>query len=58
MLVLSRNQTGEAIDIGDDIRVYILPNPNKRSTQVRVGIEAPKNINIKRSELPKQKDKS
>ena len=50
MLILSR-KPNESIRIGDDIRVYIMPNPNKNSRQVRVGIEAPKYMRILRTEL-------
>jgi carbon storage regulator len=47
MLVLSR-KTGEKIRIGDNIRVTIVRiGPNN----VRVGIEAPPEINIVREEL-------
>lgn len=47
MLVLSR-KPGEAIRVGDDIKVTIVRiGPNT----VRVGIEAPRGINIVREEL-------
>ena len=52
MLVLSR-RVGESIRIGDDIQVFIMPNPSSRSRQVRIGIEAPKNVKILRTELEK-----
>lgn len=47
MLVLSRRE-GESIDIGNDIHITIL---GIKGGQVRVGIAAPQEINIKRSEL-------
>jgi carbon storage regulator len=47
MLVLSR-KTSEAIRIGPDVRITIVRvGPNN----VRVGIEAPKDLNIVREEL-------
>ena len=52
MLILTR-KVGEGIRIGDDIRISIMPNPNSRSRQVRVGIEAPKHIKVLRNELEK-----
>ena len=47
MLVLTR-KLRESINVGDDIKIVIL-EVNKN--QVRVGIDAPAYINIKRSEL-------
>jgi len=47
MLVLSR-KIGEIINIGDDIEVTILAS-NKG--QVRVGIEAPKEVSVHREEI-------
>ena len=52
MLILTR-KVGEGIRIGDDIKISIMPNPNSRSRQVRVGIEAPKHIKVLRNELEK-----
>ena len=49
MLVLSR-QKGESIYIGDDISVKVI---RIRGTQVELGIEAPQNVGILRSELDK-----
>lgn len=47
MLVLSRKQ-GERIHIGDDIVIVV----NKiQGNRVSIAIEAPKHLNIKRSEL-------
>lgn len=47
MLILSR-RSGEAFKIGEDITIVIHEIGGER---VRVGIEAPKNISIVRSEL-------
>ena len=46
MLVLSRKK-GEAIRIGDQIRVVVVEG----SHGIRIGIEAPRDINIVREEL-------
>lgn len=50
MLVLTR-KTGETITIDGDIKIQIVGVKGK---QVRVGIEAPKNKEIKRGELINQ----
>jgi carbon storage regulator len=47
MLVLSRKK-GETILIGDDIEITIVATAND---QVKIGIQAPKNIEILRKEL-------
>ena len=47
MLILARN-IEESILIGDDIMITILTVSN---TQVKIGIDAPKNINIHRKEV-------
>ena len=47
MLVLSRKK-GETIKIGDDIEITIVATAND---QVKIGIKAPKNIEILRKEL-------
>jgi carbon storage regulator len=47
MLVLTR-RIGEIIKIGDDIEVTIL---GFKGGQVRVGITAPKNIDVHRQEI-------
>ncbi|HSB98193.1 MAG TPA: carbon storage regulator CsrA [Spongiibacteraceae bacterium] len=47
MLVLSRN-TGEALIIGDNIRVTVL---KISGDQVRLGIAAPENISVHREEV-------
>lgn len=50
MLVLTRN-AGETLYIGDDIKVTILSN---NGNQVRIGIEAPKEIPVHREEIYQQ----
>ena len=47
MLVLSRKK-GQTIKIGDDIEITIISTANN---QVKIGINAPKNIEILRQEL-------
>ena len=47
MLVLSR-KTNETIKIGDDIEIRIL---DVKGDTIRIGIEAPKNVDILRGEL-------
>ena len=47
MLILSRNK-GETINIGDDIKITII---DVKGGQIRIGIEAPKNIPVHRSEI-------
>jgi carbon storage regulator len=47
MLVLSRKK-GETILIGDDIEITIVATAND---QVKIGIQAPKNVEILRKEL-------
>ena len=47
MLCLSRRE-GEQILIGDNIRLTVVRIGN----QVKLGIEAPKEMNIRRAELP------
>jgi len=47
MLVLAR-KAGEAIQIGDGITVYVV---EIRGRQVRLGIEAPANLPVHRSEV-------
>jgi len=53
MLILSR-RVGETIKIGDDISFTVL---NISGNQVRLGLDAPKDVNIVRSELI-QRDKA
>jgi carbon storage regulator len=50
MLILTR-RAGESIIIGDDIVITVL---NWKSNQVRIGIEAPKDISIHREEIYKR----
>ncbi len=47
MLILTRKPT-EVIMIGDDVKIMILGVNNG---QVRIGIEAPKNIEVHRQEI-------
>jgi len=49
MLVLTRKES-ETLIIGDDIKLTIL---SVKGGQVRVGIDAPKEVSIQRSELLK-----
>lgn len=53
MLVLSR-KVGEVIRIGDDITLTIVKVTPGR---VKLGIEAPPEVNIVREELPKLADR-
>ncbi len=48
MLILTRIPE-ESIEIGDDIVISVL---EVRGKQVKIGITAPKHINIRRTELP------
>jgi carbon storage regulator len=54
MLMLSRKH-GESILIGNDIKITFYESSNRH--QIRVGIEAPRNINIVRTELLNRKEK-
>ena len=47
MLILTRSQ-GETICIGDDIRITVL---GTNGGQVRLGIDAPQNIEVHREEI-------
>lgn len=47
MLILTR-RVGETIMVGDDIRVTVL---GVKGNQVRVGIEAPKEMPVHREEI-------
>lgn len=47
MLVLTR-RVGESFTIGDDITVTVLESRDRR---MRIGIEAPKEIHVERTEL-------
>lgn len=50
MLVLTRN-TGDALRIDDDIEVVILA---VKGNQVRIGINAPKDVEVHREEIYRQ----
>ncbi|WML54750.1 carbon storage regulator CsrA [Neobacillus sp. PS3-12] len=50
MLVLTR-KNGETIKIGDDIEITII---SAKNDQVKIGIKAPKNIEVFRKELYEQ----
>ena len=54
MLVLSR-KTGEVVQIGTDIRVTVADISGNR---VRLGIEAPRNISVRRPEAKRMPDKT
>ncbi len=55
MLILRRKE-GEGIQIGSDIMIKIV---RMSEGSVRVGIEAPEDINIRRDEIPpEERDKS
>ena len=47
MLVLTR-KAGESFMIGDDITITVL---GKKGNQVRIGIDAPKDIPVNREEI-------
>lgn len=49
MLILTR-QIGQSIMIGDDITITILGNGG-RGNQIKVGIDAPKNVSVHREEI-------
>lgn len=48
MLVLSR-KAGEGLQIGDEVHLVVLTVEKSR---VRLGVEAPRGVHIKRDELP------
>jgi carbon storage regulator len=50
MLVLTR-KNGESIRIGDDIEITVISSKND---QVKIGIRAPKNIDVFRKEILEQ----
>ena len=54
MLVLTR-RAGETLMIGDDIKVTVV---GIKSGQVRLGIEAPKEVQIQREELLLKNDQA
>ncbi len=47
MLILTR-KIGETLIIGDNITITVL---NIKGSQVRIGIDAPKNISVHRKEI-------
>lgn len=47
MLVVTRRD-GEGIQIGEDVYVYVLEDKNGA---LRIGIDAPKDVNIRRLEV-------
>jgi carbon storage regulator len=47
MLILTR-RIGETLTIGDEVRVTVL---GVNGSQVRVGIQAPKNVEVHREEV-------
>ncbi|HPW67975.1 MAG: carbon storage regulator CsrA [Desulfomonilia bacterium] len=47
MLILTR-KVGETVAIGDDIRISIV---EIKGTQVKLGIQAPKNVEVHREEI-------
>ena len=49
MLVLTR-RAGQSFKIGDDIKIHILANPNN-TNQIKVGIDAPRDVTVLRTEL-------
>lgn len=50
MLILTR-RVGETVVIGDDVTVTVL---GIKGNQVRVGVQAPKNISVHRGEIYKR----
>lgn len=47
MLILTR-RLGESLSIGDDVKLTVL---SIKANQVRIGIEAPNEVSIQRTEL-------
>ncbi|MWV17534.1 carbon storage regulator CsrA [Pseudomonas sp. L-22-4S-12] len=52
MLILTR-KTGETLCVGDDITVTVL---EVKGNQVRIGINAPKHVEVHREEIKKRID--
>jgi len=52
MLILTRKK-GEAIAIGDNIQIQVL---NVKGGQVRIGIEAPREVRVNREERVEPQD--
>ena len=51
MLIITRNTKDNSIKVGNDIEIKVL---RTESGQVRLGIEAPRDVSIIRSELVKR----
>lgn len=51
MLIITRNTKNNTIKIGNEIEIKVLET---KGGQVRIGIEAPRDVSIVRSELFKQ----
>ncbi len=47
MLILTR-KVGEAVAIGDEIQIYVV---DIKGTQVKLGIKAPKSVEVHRQEV-------
>ena len=50
MLILTR-RVGEAVMIGDDVSITVL---RVKGNQVRLGVNAPKDVQVQREELQKK----
>lgn len=50
MLILTR-RVGETLMIGNDVQVTVLGN---KGNQIRIGIDAPKNVEVHREEIYKR----
>jgi carbon storage regulator len=50
MLILSR-KIGEAIKIGDDVTLIVI---GIKGVQIRLGIDAPRNVSVHREEIHKR----
>lgn len=55
MLVLTRNE-GETISIGDDIKITILEIKVSKEFQIKIGVEAPREIPVFRKEVLERPD--
>lgn len=56
MLILTR-RIGEAINIGDDISVIILGFNEHYPNEIRIGIEAPRNVQVLRPDAVSKEKK-